>query len=403
MEIFLYALIGLLAGVIVGYLIGRRQNYGNDPDETTATDLARAQGVIAQLEKRIIDTDRAREEEHERAVKNSALLEQTRELKAEVTRMQDRVNLFEEQRNKQMGTVEEQLRQSLAGSDALKKQTETLARAMSDNRMRGQWGEVQLERLIEEAGLKNLIDYVAQKGVQGGAMRPDITLKLPGGKHLAIDSKVPFDAYMEASAISDLASDEELSKRSELLEKHASHVRAHIKSLGEKKYWEGITSSPPFVIAYIPSESLISAALDADPTLLEYAFKQNVAIASPVSLFSVLKTVTFIWQQEASGEALANVVALGKSIYNRISVIAKHADSLRKSVEGLNDNFNKFAVSLESNLLTSAREANKLDEGQFAKVEIPEIPGIRKELHEFTKKELSGGVLEGEIIESEES
>lgn len=399
MDIFIYVVVGLVIGLAVGFLIGKGRT--SNGSESIAS-LAAAQATIVELNKRVDQADRSLDEEKQRSTNSSVILQETKNLKDQVLAMQNKVAEFEAERQRQMGTVEEQLKNSMKGSDALKKQTETLARAMSDNRMRGQWGEVQLERLIEEAGLKNLIDYFAQKGVQGGSMRPDITLKLPGGKHLAIDSKVPYDAYMEASAISDFDDEAELKKRDDLLKKHASHVRTHIKSLGDKKYWEGITSSPPFVIAYIPSESLLAAALHADPTLLEYAFKQNVAIASPVSLFSVLKTVTFIWQQEASGQALANVVKLGKEIYKRVGVVAGHAEKLGKAVKSMNDHFNNFAVSLERNLLTSAREANALDEGQFEKVEIPEIPGVKSDIHGFNKPELTQGELEGEIVVDED-
>jgi DNA recombination protein RmuC len=315
--------------------------------------------------------------------------------------MRSKVADLETERNKQFGTIEEQLRQSIATSQSLGKQTETLAKAMSDNQMRGVWGEVQLRRLLEEAGLINIADFHEQKGVEGGSMRPDVTLRLPGGKHIAIDSKVPFDAYMEASSISDLSSPEELARRDALLKKHAEVVRTHVKALGDKKYWEGITEAAPFVIAFIPSESLLSAALQTDSSLLEDAFKRGVALASPVSLFSVLKTVTYIWQQEANEKALANVIKLGKDLYARIAVVAKHASSLGKSLDGAVGNYNKFAASLERNLLTTAREANAIDATQFGKTEIPEIAGIVESTTVFTKSELEVNALDAEIVEDE--
>jgi DNA recombination protein RmuC len=272
---------------------------------------------------------------------------------------------------------------------------------MSDNQMRGVWGETQLRRLIEEAGLSNVADFTEQKGVDGGSKRPDVTILLPGNKQILIDAKVPFDAYMEASSISDLGSPEELARRDALIKKHAEAVKSHIKALGEKKYWESYSDAAPFVIAFIPSESLLSAALQADPSLLEYSFKQGVAIASPVSLFSVLKTVTYIWQQEANEKALSNVLALGREIFDRVSVVARHANALATSLKLTVGNYNAFSKSLESNLLNSARRANKIDATQFAVVDIPELPFLEEKTHTFKAAELTAGELEATPVDAE--
>jgi DNA recombination protein RmuC len=228
-----------------------------------------------------------------------------------------------------------------------------------------------------------------------------VTILLPGNKQILIDSKVPFDAYLEASSISDLGSPEELARRDALIKKHTEAVKSHIKALGDKKYWESYTDAAPFVIAFIPSESLLSAALQADPSLLEYSFKQGVAIASPVSLFSVLKTITYIWQQEANEKALANVIKLGKDLYARISVVAKHAGALGKSIDSTVGNYNKFASSLERNLLTTAREANAIDATQFGATEIPEITGLVESTTIFTKPELEEKAIDAEVVEDE--
>lgn len=385
METFLYLAVGLALGALVGFFIGKSKAKPSGDSDAVITVL--------------------REQLREREAKadgDNRLLQTLTPIQQQLEQMRTKVAELETERNKQFGTIEEQLRQSIATSQSLGKQTETLAKAMSDNQMRGVWGEVQLRRLLEEAGLIAIADFHEQKGVEGGAMRPDVTLRLPGGKHIAIDSKVPFDAYLEASSISDLGSPEELAKRDDLLKKHATVVRTHVKALGDKKYWEGITDSAPFVIAFIPSESLLSAALQADPNLLEDAFKRGVALASPVSLFSVLKTVTYIWQQEANEKALANVIKLGKDIYARIAVVAGHAQKLGKSLDAAVGKYNDFAGSLERNLLTSAREANKIDETQFGKTEIPELSVLKDASVMFTKPELAAGEIEAIIVEEDE-
>lgn len=400
MDAFFYLVIGLVIGAGLGFLFasGRSKNGG---DAALATKLASAEATVLAQATQLADAARERAERDARQAKENSILVALEPLRENLKAMQAKVTELEESRHKQFGTVEEQLRQSVAESQKLSKQTETLAKAMSDSQMRGSWGEVQLRRLIEEAGLINLADFVEQKG-DGDGQRPDVTLKLPGGKHILIDSKVPFDAYMEASAISDLGNDEELAKRDALLAKHAAHVRSHVKKLGAKEYWNGITDSPPFVIAYIPSESLLAAALHADPKLLEDAFKSGVALASPVSLFSVLKTVTFIWRQEANEKALANVIKLGKDIYSRISTVAKHAAALGKAIDTSVDKYNTFASSLERNLLTSAKEANKLDETQFGIAEIPELAPIKESSLGFTKPELVAGEIEAEIVDEKD-
>jgi DNA recombination protein RmuC len=391
MDTFIYLIVGIVVGAVLGFFIGKARV------KPVATDDTAIRLLTAQLE----DAKRERQERDERDRKENTLLQTLTPIKDQLEQMRNKVAELETQRNTQYGTIEEQLRQSIATSQSLGKQTETLAKAMSDNQMRGVWGETQLRRLIEEAGLSKIADFSEQAGVEGGSKRPDVTILLPGNKQILIDSKVPFDAYMEASAISDLGSPEELARRDALIKKHTEAVKSHIKALGDKKYWESYTDAAPFVIAFIPSESLLSAALQADPSLLEYSFKQGVAIASPVSLFSVLKTITYIWQQEANEKALANVIKLGKDLYARIAVVAKHASALGKSLDGAVGNYNKFATSLERNLLTTAREANAIDATQFGKTEIPEIGGLVESTTQFHKAELEATAIDAEIVEDE--
>jgi DNA recombination protein RmuC len=392
MDNILYLVIGVILGVAAGFFIGASRSKAS-AGKTFEVEYAAANAKAEALQTQINQLEAARIQREAKDSQENSILQALEPLKVNLQAMQAKVTELETSRHQQFGTVESQLRQSIEESQKLSKQTETLAKAMSDSQMRGSWGEVQLRRLIEEAGLINLADFVEQKG-DGDGQRPDVTLKLPGGKHILIDSKVPFDAYMEASAISDLGSPEELDKRQSLLEKHALHVRSHVKKLGDKKYWNGITESPPFVIAYIPSESLLAAALHADPGLLEFAFKNGVALASPVSLFSVLKTVTYIWRQEANEASLANVIKLGKLLYQRISKIAEHAQALGTSLKKTSETYNAFAVSLESNLLTTAKDANKFDETQFGTANIPEIEILDFDVHEFRKPELIQAEIE---------
>ncbi|MFM1785346.1 MAG: hypothetical protein RLZZ108_370 [Actinomycetota bacterium] len=198
METFLFLALGVILGGLVGFFIGK-STAKSAPVDDSAVRL-----LTAQLE----EAKRERLERDERDRQENKLLQTLTPIQQQLEQMRNKVAELETERNKQYGTIEEQLRASITTTQSLGKQTETLAKAMSDNQMRGVWGETQLRRLIEEAGLSNIADFIEQKGVEGGSKRPDVTILLPGNKQILIDSKVPFDAYLEASSISDLGSPE---------------------------------------------------------------------------------------------------------------------------------------------------------------------------------------------------
>ena len=230
--------------------------------------------------------------------------------------------------------------------------------------MRGVWGETQLQRVVEAAGLTQHVDFVTQTSIlsDAGVGRPDMIVRLPGGKYLPIDAKVPFDAYLEASQIPFTATGEEAARRKQLLDRHVRAIRGHIDALAKRTYWEGLDSSPEFVIAFIPSESLLSSALEAGPTLLDHAFGKRVALASPVNLWAVLKTVAYTWQQQAVTDEAKKLFDLGNTLYQRLGTLSGHADGLRKAIERTVDSYNKFANSLETRVLVTARQFPGIDE-----------------------------------------
>ena len=168
-------------------------------------------------------------------------------------------------------------------------------------------------------------------------------------------------------------------------------VKSHIDALGTKSYWSGLEASPDFVIAFIPSESLLSAALDADPALLEYAFKKNVALASPVSLFSVLKTINFIWRQNADESSVRNMIKLGKELYERVGKVAEHADKLGRSITSTVKDYNQFVSSLEGRMLVTARKLNDLDENALGTEQIAAPRELEVAPVQLTASELTEG------------
>lgn len=367
-----YLSIGLVVGSIIGVLVAALRFRTKDSDNALAIELASAQATIAGLNSAIDRAEQDRKEREARDREESRLIAELAPVKDRLEQMQLTVKSLERERTEQFGTIQEQLKNAIASDDQLRKTTQALSVALSSNAVRGVWGETQLRKLVELAGLIKHADFSEQATFEtnAGSGRADLVINLPGGKSLAIDSKVPFNSYQEASAISELAEGEEARRRQDLISAHVKAVKGHIDALSGKEYWTGLGASPDFVIAFVPSESLLSAALDADPGLLEYAFKKNVALASPVSLFSVLKTINYIWRQNADEGSVRNMIRLGKELYERIGKIAEHAEKLGKSITTTVKDYNVFLSSLESRVLVTARKLNDLDENQLGTSEI---------------------------------
>lgn len=318
-----------------------------------------------------IHAEQAARDERER--REQTVLRALAPVQETLATMQQKVDHLERDRQEQYGSLAEQLRRAQESDEALRATTESLAGALRSNGARGVWGETQLRRIVESAGLTRYVDFDTQTSIStdAGAGRPDMIVRLPGDKALAIDAKVPFDAYLEASAIPVTAVGEEAARRGRLLARHVAAVRGHIDALAKKRYWAGMPSSPEFVVCFIPSESLLAAALAEDPTLLEYAFGRRVALASPVNLWAVLKTVAYTWtQQDVSTEA-RRLFDLGNELYHRLGSLAGHADDLRRAIERTVDSYNRFAGSLETRVLVSARRFPGIDDTQLEALPSP--------------------------------
>ena len=375
MESFIFLGIGLVVGALIGWLIAARKaapSVNGDESNELRVQLASAQATIVGLNGQLTQSVAEKRERDERDREENKLLQALAPVKVHLEQMQLTVATLEKERTEQFGSIQQQLKSAIESDEQLRKQTQALSQALTSNNVRGVWGEAQLRKLVELAGLIKHADFDEQATIStnAGAGRADMVINLPGGKSLAIDSKVPFSAYQEASAISELATGEEAARRTRLIAEHVKAVKAHIDALGTKSYWSGLEASPDFVIAFIPSESLLSAALDADPALLEYAFKKNVALASPVSLFSVLKTINFIWRQNADESSVRNMIKLGKELYERVGKVAEHADKLGRSITSTVKDYNQFVSSLEGRMLVTARKLNDLDENALGTEEI---------------------------------
>ncbi len=296
----------------------------------------------------------------------SKVLQALAPVKESLTSMQQKVTELETQRAQQHGELSNQLKTATESEERLRATAESLASALRNNATRGVWGETQLRTLVESAGLVNRVDFTMQSTIESesGTRRPDMVIKLPGGKSIPVDAKVPYNAYIDASAIPATASGEQEARRTQLLAQHAKQVRSHVDALAVKSYWTGLESSPDFTIAFIPNEPLLAAAMEQDPSLMEYAFSKRIILANPVTLWALLKTIAFTWQQDVLTEDAKKLFDLGKELYSRLATLSEHADRLRGAIESTVKNYNQFASSLEQRVLVTARKLDGLDESK---------------------------------------
>jgi DNA recombination protein RmuC len=265
-------------------------------------------------------------------------------------RVDDRLGEAERERVEAYSRLSEQV-------VALGSTANTLSRALRTPAVRGRWGEMQLRRVVEIAGMLQRCDFDEQPGLlsENGRFRPDVIVHLPGGKQIVVDAKAPLEAFLDAQE----CIDEEA--RAVRLQGHARQVRDHMDRLASKAYWDQLGNSPEMVVMFLPGESLFTAALQHDLTLIEHGLQQRVLLASPITLIAMLTTVAHSWRQEALTENYREVARLGKEFYERLANFADRFDDIRKRLDGAVQAYNEAAGSLESRVLVSARRLRDLE------------------------------------------
>lgn len=294
--------------------------------------------------------------------------------------MDEKIALLEKERHNAYGELREHLKGMKSDQEKLRSETGALVQALRSPSTRGQWGEMQLKRTLEMAGMVEGIHFDQQVSVDD--QRPDVVVKLPGGKSIVIDSKVPIDAYMDA--LKDGATEAE---RKEALDRHARHVGARIKELGKKAYFEKF-DTPEFVVMFMPSESYFSAALERDPSLIEAGVDQKVIPSSPTTLISLLKAVSYGWRQEKLAENAREISELGRDLYKRLGVFGGHMQKIGKGLSGAIGSYNDAVGSLERNVLPGARKFQSL-QGIGADADLPELGVIEHAPRPLTAPELT--------------
>lgn len=289
--------------------------------------------------------------------------------------------------------LDEQLR-------SLQSETTNLVKALRSPNVRGQWGELQLRRVVEAAGMVEHCDFALKESVDGedGRLTPDLLVRLPGGRNVVVDAKVPATAYLAAQDAADEPA------RQARMRDHARQLRDHVTRLGSKSYWSHFQPTPDIVVLFVPAEALLTSALQQDPSLLEFSLGKNVLLASPVTLVGLLRAVAYGWQQEKMAQNAQEISDLGRTLYERICKMAEHFEKLGGALKRSVETYNEAVGSMESRVLVSARRLKEL--GVAAGDEPAALPPIDTSVRPTRTPELTGlfdNALDGELLDRVES
>jgi DNA recombination protein RmuC len=328
----LWLLVGIAIGALLGYL------------------FARSRSALSALARSQVDAARGAAAS-DLAARQLSIQAMVTPLHDALERVQLQLHMSERDRLAATASLDEHLSMMRLSADELRTETSQLVTALRAPQIRGRWGELQLERAVEAAGMVEHVDYVRQASVHDvdGTRRPDLVVTLVGGKHLVVDSKVAFNGYLEAMECTDEPS------RNARLKAHARQLRAHINALADKSYWDAFDPSPEFVVCFVPADAFLDAALRQDPSLLEHAFARDVVIATPTTLVALLRTIGYTWRQESLARNTAEVSKLGRELYQRLSTMGGHLDKLGRSLGAAVGAYNSTVGTMEGRVLVSAR------------------------------------------------
>ena len=403
----LLLLVGLVIGVVIGYLgaLARRTTAHQSAGEQVAELRAQAAQWQARAEELSSRTQMA----EERAERDGSVLRALAPVRSQLEQVGARVESLEKQRAEQHAALAEQLRATALREQDLARSTASLEGALRSRSARGMWGEVELARVLEASGMMRHVDFSEQRTIgalvqrrgrpagppgsagsaagegAAGRARPDVVVHLPGEGYLAVDAKAPMDSYLAATAVQGAGPEDE-QRRGELLEAHARALRGHVDQLAARRYDRALGDSPELVVLFVPAEAVLSAALEADPALLEHALGRGVALASPVSLLTLLRTCATAWARTAVNDDARELLELGRTLYERLGTVAGHLDALGGALRRSVTAYNKAVGSMENRLLVTARSLETLGE----QVDSPTlISADAAQLRTFTAPELT--------------
>ncbi len=406
----LLLLVGLAIGVIIGYVgaIARRTTVDRSDHEQVAELRAQA----AQWQARAEELSSRTQVAEERAERDGSVLQALAPVRSQLEQVRARVESLEKQRAEQHAALAEQLRATALREQDLARSTASLEGALRSRSARGMWGEVELARVLEASGMMRHVDFSEQRTIgalvqrrgglgaatdsgsgAAGRSRPDVVVHLPGDGYLAVDAKAPMDSYLVATAVQGSGPQDE-ERRSDLLAAHAKALRGHVDQLAARRYDRALGDSPELVVLFVPAEAVLSAALEADPALLEHALGRGVALTSPVSLLTLLRTCATAWARTTVNDDARELLELGRTLYERLGTVAGHLDALGGALRRSVTAYNKAVGSMENRLLVTARSLETLGE----QVDSPAlISADAAQVRTFTAPELTG-VINGEEI-----
>ena len=403
----LLLLVGLVIGVVIGYLgaLARRTTAHQSAGEQVAELRAQA----AQWQARAEELSSRTQVAEERAERDGSVLRALAPVRSQLEQVGARVESLEKQRAEQHAALAEQLRATALREQDLARSTASLEGALRSRSARGMWGEVELARILEASGMMRHVDFSEQRTIgalvqrrgrpagppgsagtaagegAAGRSRPDVVVHLPGEGYLAVDAKAPMDSYLAATAVQSAGPEDE-QRRGQLLEAHARALRGHVDQLAARRYDRALGDSPELVVLFVPAEAVLSAALEADPALLEHALGRGVALASPVSLLTLLRTCATAWARTAVNDDARELLELGRTLYERLGTVAGHLDALGGALRRSVTAYNKAVGSMENRLLVTARSLETLGE----QVDSPTlISADAAQVRSFTAPELT--------------